>query len=216
MYACKSLIRTQFTQNCLASLTKKNMNEDFEKIVNDLIANQSKEELLTTDDEKSLIIFTKMFENGKKNLRLFARSLCDNNISNNPRFIIALSDYIDRGGSVRLLLSHYDVEEARKHALFSRLAYYQHEGKDVIMKCTNIVIVDSDDPARNQVKVCVVDNCSYRIDPDFKSQQAKSCFNDETFATSLIEIYDSIFQDQEDSVEISLETFFNPTENGTK
>ena len=192
------------------------MNEDFVQFLNEIINSKSSEELLTSDDEKSLMIFTKLFEQGRNVIRLVARSLCDETISNNQRFVIALSDFIDRGGSVRILLSQYDVEEARKHPLFSRLAYYQHEGRSITMKKTGIVIVDTDDPNKIPVKVCVVDNHAYRIYPDYKTQQAKSCFNDEALSSTLITLFDSIFENEDESDEVSLESFFNLVENGTE
>lgn len=158
---------------------------------------------LNSDEEHALEVLVNIFKEAKSVVRIFAGDLCGH-VGCEKEYIIALSDFIDRGGEVRILLNKFKNELVEKSALFKRLAYYQSEGKPVLVKSTDARPYRTTDDRKEEVHFTIGDEKSYRLEIDTEERTAICDFCDEKTASGLAVFFDGIF-DREQSETIDLE-----------
>lgn len=110
---------------------------DYNSFVCDLAKNRENRTFLNSDEEHGLIVYVNLLKTARKQIRIFAGRLCEH-IGNKPEFVEAISEFIERGGIVSILLNNYDEKEVVKSPLFMRLAYYIFEKKNVTVKKTDV------------------------------------------------------------------------------
>lgn len=142
-----------------------------------------------TDEKHALEVLVAIFRNSRKTVRIFAGSLCSS-VPNDPRYVAALSDFIEGGGSVRIMLNRYNEEEAVKSNLFKRLAYYSSLGKDVRLYRTSAVPYLSSDSEKKEIHFTVGDDNSYRLETDITTKTATCNFNNPRTAGNLVRFFD--------------------------
>lgn len=169
---------------------------------------------LNSDKEHALVVLVEIFKNAHNTLRIFAGSLCKE-VANSPEYVEALSDFIERGGTVRILLNNYDEKLAINSNLFKRLAYYTSEGRDILVRQNPAKPYLKNDPAKKEIHFTVADEVAYRIETDITLRTAECNFNNPAMAKGIVLFFDNLFL-QDASVEINLTTLFNLADDGNK
>lgn len=145
-----------------------------------------------SDEDHALEVLIKIFQISNETIRIFAGSLCSN-VPNNPRYIAAISDFIERGGRVRILLNDFNKENAKNSNLFKRLAYYASlENTDVQLHTTKAKPYLIKDPQKKPVHFTVGDANTYRIETDIERRTDICNFNHPEGARNLIAFFDRI------------------------
>ncbi|GAB6394135.1 MAG: hypothetical protein MdMp024_0447 [Bacteroidales bacterium] len=184
----------------------------------DLIENLAREcvdrRFLNKDNDHAEDVFSVMFKHAETSLRIFARNLC-NEVANSVGYISSISDFIEKGGMVRILLNEYDPTKASESNLFKRLAYYVLDKKDIRLKRCSIKLHFKNDPDQKDVHFTIADKCGYRIETDIIKRTADVNFNDPTLAKKYADYFDELFQ-SESSSEIDLITLFHLKDGADK
>ncbi len=161
---------------------------------------------LSDGSEHALIVFERIFKQSSKILRIFAGNLC-RTMGNEPEYITALSDFIVKGGSVRILLNNYDEKLVNESNLFKRLAYFKNLGKDITVKKTETKLYQKGDPFQKEIYFTVGDENAYRIESNIKQCIAQCSMNRKNEAKEIITLFDGLFNSDE-SEEIDLLKIF--------
>ena len=126
--------------------------------------------------------------------------------------IIALSEFLERGGSLKILLNKYDKEIAKSSGLYKRLAYYKEKDFPIVVKETQAHPFFTSDPDKKEIHFTVADEKSYRIETDIEKRTAECNFNNPNLAKGITTFFDGLFS-REDAKEIDLIKLF---EDGDK
>lgn len=177
---------------------------DYSKFVSGLAENKENRIFLNSDEEHGLIVYVNLLKIAKKQIRIFAGRLCEH-IGNKPEFVEAISEFIERGGTVSILLNKYDENIIVKSPLFMRLAYYVSEKKNISVKATEVTAHLGNN---GQVHFAIADDTAYRLETDVVERTAQCNFNNATIAAKLIEVFDKVFDSKEYSHEINLMHLF--------
>ena len=145
-----------------------------------------------SDAEKMLSVFSVMLNNAEKEFRIFAGSLC-NETTEDEKYIEAVTDFLERGGKLRILLNNFNDKAAFKSKLFRRLYYLYTIGKDIRIRTTAEQPYISDKNGRINVHFSVGDKNSYRIEQDIEKRTAVCNMNGSSQAEELSRLFDKIF-----------------------
>lgn len=155
------------------------------------------------DEDHALEVLIKIFQMSNETIRIFAGSLCSD-VPNNPRYIAALSDFIERHGRVRILLNDFSKENAKNSNLFKRLAYYASlENTDIQLYTTKAKPYLIKDPQKKQVHFTVGDVNAYRIETDIEKRTANCNFNNPEGAKKLIAFFDQIEESKAEKIDLN-------------
>lgn len=182
------------------------MNE-YNLFVSELANCQIDRVFLNSDEDHALVVLVNLFRHAKEEVRIFAACLCEH-IGNEPQYIEAISELIERKGKVRILLNKYDENLVLNSNLFKRLAYYSSDGYDIQIKTTLAHPFLSKDPKKKEVHFTVADENGYRIETDIEKRTAECNFNNPVLSKGLADFFDKIFNDKE-SKSIDLNKLFN-------
>ncbi len=187
------------------------MMEKYRQFVSDLAQNDVNEIFMNTDADHALEVFVNIFNNSKTEVRILAGSL-SSSLANKPEYIAALSQFIERGGKLFILLNDYKEHKAKESNLLKRLAFYILQGKPIIIATTDIKPFFTDDKEKNGVHFTVGDGKSFRIETHTENRSAICNFNDSSMGSNLVKLYEKISQS---SKSFDLIKLFNIDANGT-
>ena len=181
---------------------------EYQAFVHHLAVNRINQRFLNSDEEKMRSVFVELFNGSNSNVRIFAGNLCNGSVET-PLYIEALSDFIERKGSLQILLNNYDPEAAKASNLFKRLAYYISEGYSISIKQTSAKpYLTAPNKGKQYVHFSTGDNQSYRLETDLENRTAICNMNDPTFTGKLVDLFDKIFNDGA-SAEINFNDLIN-------
>jgi len=166
---------------------------------------------LNSDEEHALEVLVRIFQTAQKEVRIFAGCLC-HHVGNKQEYIIALSEFLERGGKLKILLNKYNEENAKASNLYKRLAYYKEKNYPVEVKESKACPYFTEDPSKKEIHFTVADDKAYRIETDIEKRTAECNFNNPNLAKDLITFFDGLFV-REDAKEIDLIKLF---EDGNK
>lgn len=161
---------------------------------------------LNSDEDHALDVLVQLFQLAQKTVRVFAGSLCLH-VGNKPEYVVAVSEFIERGGELRILLNNYNEEFAKNSNLYKRLAYYKSQDKPIIVKTTNSHPYRTGDPQKKEVHFTIGDERAYRIETDIDKRTAECNFNNPELARATADFFDTLFY-KEESQEINLLKLF--------
>lgn len=162
---------------------------------------------LNSDEDHALSVLVELFNKAQNCIRIFAGCLCKH-VGNRPEYITALSDFIERGGTLKILLNAFDEEAAKESNLFKRLAYYQSSEKTVYVKRSSAHPYRTKDPEKKEVHFTIGDLSSYRIETDIEQRTAECSFNSPEIAKGIADFFDSLFV-RPDVEDIDLQRLFD-------
>lgn len=174
-------------------------NKDYSDLVSFLARNEENRVFLNSDEEHALEVLVQLFKISNKHIRIFAGCLCKH-VGNMSEYIIALSEFVERGGILDILLNAYDEDSAKISNLYKRLAYYKSIGKPIVVKKTSVHPYLNDDPYKNEVHFTIGDSKSYRIETDVEARTAECNFNNPPIAKSTEIFFDTLFNSDEATV----------------
>lgn len=166
---------------------------------------------LNSDEDKAVEVLVNLFQISKEEVRIFAGNLCEH-VGDKPKYIIALSEFIERGGKLFILLNNYNEDNAKDSNLFKRLAYFKSMGKPIHVKSTPAHPYIVSDKDKNEVHFTIGDRKAFRIETDIEKRTAVCNFNLPNVADETANFFDSLF-DRTDATEIDIEKLF---EDGNK
>lgn len=181
--------------------------DKYRKFVLELAQNKVDRVFLNSDEEHALTVLVNMFNIATDTIRIFAGCLCEH-VGNQQEYIQALSNFVERGGRIRILLNNYKEDLICASNLYKRLAYYISEGKDIQIKRTNAHPFLTKDPDKKEIHFTVIDKTGYRIETDIKERKAECNFNSPLMAKGIADFFDNLFA-KEESVSINLNDLFN-------
>ena len=169
---------------------------------------------LNSDEDKAVDVMVNLFHVSNDEVRIFAGNLC-NNVGNNSEYIIALSEFIERGGKLYILLNDFNEEMAKTSNLYKRLAYYisiSEDPKDpkdpnIKIKTTTAKPWLSSDSEKKPVHFAVGDKKAYRIETDTEHRTAICNFNNPPVAEGAAAFFDTLFN-RNDSQAVDLNNLF--------
>lgn len=166
---------------------------------------------LNSDEDHALSVLVQMFMVAKKTVRIFAGSLCKH-IGNKTDYIVALSEFIERGGKLYILLNDFNENDAKESNLFKRLSYYKSIDKPIFVKTSTAHPYMTGDEEKKEVHFTVADGKAYRIETDIVRRTAECNFNNPIMAMQMESFFDGLFE-REDAKVIDILKLF---ENGDK
>ena len=162
---------------------------------------------LNSDEDHALDVLVRSFQISQNEVRIFAGCLCKH-VGNRPEYVVALSEFIERGGKLYVLLNNFDEECAKTSNLYKRLAYYKSKDMPVFVKSTTSKPYRTSDPEKKEVHFTLGDDKAYRIETDIEKRTAECNFNNPELAKETVAFFDSLFN-REDAKEIDLLKLFN-------
>lgn len=166
---------------------------DFKNMVSRLATMGENRVFLNSSEEHAIVVLSEMFKVAQENIRIFAGCLYEH-VGNSPEYIQALSDFIERNGTVKILLNKFTADEAKKSNLFKRLAYYQAIGHSVEVRITEAKPYLAKDEDKKEVHFTIVDEKAYRIETDIEQRAAACNFDGKALAKSFATFFDELFQ----------------------
>ncbi len=161
---------------------------------------------LNSDEEKMKTVYMEMLNNANSEFRIFAGTLaCD--VTNSTDFVETLSDYIERGGFLHILLNDYDENVVLQSQLFKRLAYYQTQKKDVVVKRSIDHPYIKTQEGQKYVHFALGDKMSYRVETDIEKRTAICNMNNPDLTSKYVSFFDELFVKPENT-EINLVELF--------
>lgn len=161
---------------------------------------------LNSEEKNMPIVFDLMFHQSKTEFRIFAGNLC-NYTTDSPQYIEAMSDYIESGGKLRILLNSFEEDCAYESKLFRRLYMYIKQGKDIEIRKTNQKPFITKDGKKVDVHFSVGDLECYRMEDDIEKRTAICNMHDPEMAQKIAELFDNIFNNYHQGV-INLKPIF--------
>ncbi len=187
------------------------VDRNYKEFVKALSVSGENRTFLNSDEDHALEVLVRIFQTAQNEVRIFAGCLC-HHVGNKQEYIIALSEFLERGGSLKILLNNYDVALAKDSSLYKRLAYYKEKGYPLELKETSAHPFLTGDPDKKEVHFTVADNKAYRIETDIEKRTAECNFNSPDLAKGITSFFDQLFS-REDAREIDLMKIFG---NGDK
>ncbi|MCQ2337694.1 MAG: hypothetical protein MJ001_02040 [Paludibacteraceae bacterium] len=157
---------------------------------------------LNTDEDHALNVLVEIFQISQKIVRIFAGNLCQH-VGNKEEYVNAISDFIERGGEVKVLLNNYNENTAKESDLFKRLAYFVNQNKPIVVKRTKAKPYRANDPKKSEVHFTVGDDKAYRMEYDIEKRAAECSFNNPVVASSLAEFFDEQFDKRAETINIT-------------
>lgn len=186
-------------------MTQKELVE-YKRFVKQLSENNDGRIFLNSDPDHAVVVAGQIFRQSKEEVRIFAKNLC-RTIGNEPEYISALSDFIERGGKVRILLNGYEEECAKNSNLYKRLAYYKSQGSDIIVKTTTAIPYRSNDEEQKEIHFTIGDKNAYRIETNTEQRSAECSMNNVDIATNTANFFDELFS-KSDTKEVNILSLF--------
>ena len=149
---------------------------------------------LNSDEDHALEVLVQLFHQAAKSVKIFAGCLYEH-VGNEPAYVSALSDFIEKKGELRILLNNYNQEKAKNSLLFRRLAMYAKQHCNIEVKETKVKAFFKADSGK-EIHFTVVDNTAYRIETDVEKRTARCSFNDPTIATATSNFFDKLYTDK--------------------
>lgn len=168
--------------------------EQYRNFVKSLAESGENRTFLNSDEDHAVEVLVQLFRLANEDVRIFASSLCEH-VGNRQEYIVAISEFIERGGRLFILLNGYKEELSKESSLFKRLAYYKSKGCPVFVRKTNAHPYRTSDPDRNEVHFTIGDKKSYRIETNTEKRTAECNFNSPTIATVTADFFDKLFND---------------------
>ena len=179
----------------------------YKEYISYLAENKIDKNFINSDYGHAVDVFETLFENAQKSVKILAGSLTSE-VSNDQRYLLAISDFIERGGELKILLTDYDGAKAKSSNLFKRLFFYKFKERPVFVKQTKVIPYYSSDPDKKEIHFTVADKTSFRIENDTIERKANYCnFNNKSTAENLTVFFDEVF-DSPESVDVCLISLF--------
>lgn len=182
------------------------VDKEYSDFVRSLAQSGENRTFLNSDEDKAIEVMINLFHVSNEEVRIFAGNLC-NNVGNNPDYIIALSEFIERGGKLFILLNNYNEGLAKSSNLYKRLAYYISIDKDVHIKSTPAHPYLVGDQDKKEVHFAIGDKKAYRIETDIVQRSANCNFNNPAVAEGMADFFDSLFE-RDDAQEVDITNLF--------
>lgn len=173
--------------------------DDYKKKIHSLSCNNESIMFMNADNEKALSVFVELFHRANEMIRLYSGALVNTEVSNNPQFIAALSDFLEKDGvKLEILLNDYRECLFENTPLYKRLSFYNSNGSDITIRRTEKKLYFArPGQEKTECHFCVCDLASYRLEIDIENRSAICNFNDTVGAGVLIERFDEMFNQSE-------------------
>lgn len=168
------------------------MDNNYKKFIRTLAEKQDPRTFLNSDEEHALDVFVEFFRIAKHVVRIFAGCLCKH-VGNKNEYVVAISEFIERGGELKILLNDYDENAARVSSLYKRLAYYKEKGYPIEVRRTTAKPYLTSDPEKKPIHFTAVDDLAYRLETDIEHRTAECSFNNPSLAHAIADFFDSLF-----------------------
>ena len=153
---------------------------------------------LNCDEDKMKAVYLEMLNNAQNEFRIFAGTLaCD--VTKSSEFIETLSDYIERGGKLYILLNNYNEETVLHSQLFKRLAYYKSQKKDIFVKKSFDHPYIATQEGHKDVHFALGDMISYRVETDITKRTAICNMNNPEKTKEFAVFFDDLFKKPENT-----------------
>ena len=179
----------------------------YKEFVKNMAINGENRLFLNSDEDHALDVLVQLFQISKEQIRIFAGCLCKH-VGNRPEYVVALSEFIERGGTLHILLNAFYEECARNSNLYKRLAYYKSLNMPIVVKGTSAKPYLTGDSDKKEVHFTIGDKKAYRIETDIEKRTAECNFNNPRIATNTADFFDSLFS-RDDSKEIDIVKLFD-------
>lgn len=166
--------------------------KSYQDFIHSLAESRENRTFLNSDEEHALDVLIEIFHLSKSKLRIFAGCLC-HHVGNNPEYVVAISEYIERGGELYILLNNFDETTAKDSNLYKRLAYYKTKKNPIYIKRTSVHPYIEDDPEKKEVHFTIGDDNVYRIETDIEKRTAECNLNNPEIAKKMAEFFDELF-----------------------
>lgn len=182
--------------------------KDFISYITWLSSNGGRRQMFTNCDEKHAIeVLIRLFEGAKDEIKIFAGCLCGD-VPDDPRYIAALSDFIERGGKLIIMLNSFKRDKALSSNIFKRLAFYKKEGRQLDVLLTDAIPYIQDGDNRKDVHFTVCDSKAYRLETDTNTMSAVCDFNNPEIAGKYSDFFDKVVKETE-PITLDLLELFN-------
>ncbi len=178
--------------------------EEYCKAVEYLAAQKRDFDIHNEGDEYAKVIFTNLFLNARKTLRIAANTL-RNPVVDSPEYLNALDSFLGREGTtLQIIISHLpeNASEDSNFNIYRRLrlnpAYSQ--GRIHIKNANRYVFRIGETPTN----FCVADSLMYRIENNIDRRTALCNFGNSSRARLLEERFDEGYNSIEQELDLSL------------
>lgn len=191
-------------------VTKEELDK-YRAFVKDLSDNECDKVFLNSSPEHAVVVVAQIFRQSKDTVRIFAHNLI-RTIGEKYDYIVALSEFIERGGAVRILLNGFDANLAKNSSLYSRLYYFATCNRNIQIKTTNVHPYLTGDENQKEIHFTIGDKKAFRIETDTKEVLAECNMNGTKVATQFADFFDGLFNDGSKTSNVNLLTLFDHAE----
>lgn len=172
---------------------------DYSEYISTLREKRQNRVFMNSDSEKRKTVYRELLQSAKSNLRFFAGNLCDE-ITNSEEFVEGISDFIEKKGTLEIILNKFDEDLIKTSNLYKRIAFYSAQNYDVSVKKTSITVNISNNKKETPAHFAVADVLAYRLEVDIDKRIAICNMNDEVFAQNLVDIFEQISNNSKTSI----------------
>ena len=158
-------------------------------------------------DKHALIILSNLFRNAQHSIRIAANKLFNEEVVNTQEYITSMKGFLDRNDTTLSILVSQKPEVEDFKTINPENTFYWMLYKHPAYNQGRIQIRDGKGKSfknidGKKVNFCTGDDRMFRLEDNIEERQAIANFNDNAFTAKLIEVFDSVFPNIQDSVDL--------------
>lgn len=161
-------------------------------------------------NEHALIICSNIFKNAKKDIRIAANQLYNDDVVNTDEYIDSMKSFLDREGTIlKILITNQPPEDSVKKdgtlygMIYDHPAYKQGRVQIKYGYGKSFTGVD-----KKPVNFCTSDDKMYRFENDIEERKAVANFGDPERAKDLRKKFDNIYNSEQYTANVDLNSYF--------
>lgn len=190
------------TKKTILQLYRKEVEDDARKGTDYLFHNKG--------NDHALIICSNIFKNAKREIRIAANQLYNDEVVNTQEYIDSMKDFLDKEGTMLKILittpppiGKVKMDNTFYGMLYKHPAYHQNRIQIKDGKGSSFRGVDG-----TPVNFCTADDKMYRYETDIVERKAVANFGDSGRAKMLRESFDKIYEQEKYTSNVDLYNYF--------
>lgn len=178
---------------------------EYKELVLSLSEKKSDSVAISSGKDKLMLPIIEIVKNSKNKLRIYIGDICKDMLDD-PELVVAITEFVENGGEVNVLVNNFSMDEARENNICKRLSFFSIQNKPIVVKSTastlsrSYIGEKSGKTSSVDVRSIVIgDNCSYCIET--LSTQKKDTlrfeysFNNGERTKTLYPTFDELFEE---------------------
>lgn len=182
--------------------------ERYRRYIQRLREEESEELFKNSDSDHAVIVLSELFQSAKEEVWILTQTMSDD-IYQAEECLDSLEKFLNKENvKLRIILAEFDEKKWTSSGISKTLSSYNNgeEKKVEVYKTKLDISFSGGDGNRKSINFAVADCRSYRFELDIKARVAIGSFNGEDQAERLVDLFNKIIENKEDTEEIRLNT----------